>query len=181
MLIQRANCVGIDCAIQSFQSGIYATLNPLWNVDWNCYPRVYKNPQKDENGSVYYKPEYMDGTFEYTTDTLFDDRTPLTSFFLVGNRLDFNEGRPSGTISLIMSCDITLLYPSEVSKADELMHVDIMNAITDLGFSNIELESIEIGFDDVYREFRKDGLEWSSLSNRHIVRFNFSINYSTYC
>ena len=107
MLIQRNNCVGIDCAIQSFQSGIYAELNPLWGVDWNCYPRIYKNPQKDENGAVFYKPEYMDGTFEYNTDTLFNDKKPLTSFFMVGDRLDFKGGRPSGQVSLIFSCNIT--------------------------------------------------------------------------
>ena len=180
-LIQRNNCVGIDCAIQSFQSGIYAELGLIWGVSWNCYPRVYKNPQKDENGNVFYKPEYIDGNYEYNIETLFDDKSPLTSFFVVGDVLNFTEGRPYGTASLIFSCDITKLYPLETMKADERMHVDIMNAITELGFSNWEPESVEIGFENVYREFRKDGLEWSSLSNRHIVRFNFSVNYSTYC
>jgi len=180
-LIQKNNCKGIDCSIQSFQSQLFSKLDTIWGADWLCYPRIYKTMNKGQDGNTFFKPEYMDGTFEYETDTLFNDKVDVVSFFLAGDSFDLSETRPTGTISLIFSCDVTKLYPTVLHKADEEMHVDILNTVTEIGGTSWILQNIETGVDNVYSEFKKEGLEWSSISHRHLVRLNFEVNYSTNC
>ena len=41
---------------------------------------------------------------------------------------------------------------------------------------NIKTE--DVCLDNVYKEFRKEDLTWSNLSNRCLLRFNFTINYN---
>lgn len=181
-LIQRTNCKGVDCSINFVQEEIYFYLLEIWGaVNWDCFPRVYKTRHLDDNGAVYYKPEYMDGNFEYNKETLFNDKVDVTSFFLKGDRVDFNEGQPRTDVSLIFSCDITKLYPSEPQKADEHMHNDIASLVTAIAGDTWELSQMHTGVEDVYREFKKDDLNWSSTSHRHLVRFDFDVRYSVIC
>jgi hypothetical protein len=185
-LILRNNPVGIDCAINFMQDMLWDSLNPLWgdplgSVDWESVPRVYKTRHLDENGTVFYKPEYMSGTKEYNLETLFNDKVDVTSFFLKDDQVSFDNGDNQTDVSLIFSCDITKLYPNETQKPDELMHNDIIKKVLTVGGDSWELNSMFTGVEDVYREFKKDDLNWSSTSHRHLVRFDFTVHYSTYC
>lgn len=177
--IQIANCEGIDCAIKFAQDIIYAHLNPIWNAQWNCYPRIYKNKKYTQEDGEFFVPEFLDGDFEYTQDTLFDDRVDVTSFFLVGDVRPFENDNATATVSLIFSCLIDKLY-NEVQKPDEKMHRDIIAALKMLP-QQWELTDLKTGVDQVYSEFLKRGLKYSDMSKRHLCRFDLDVTYSYNC
>lgn len=178
-LIQKTNCVGLDCAIDGVQNLLYNTLNPVWNGDWECFPRIYKNKRIDDQGREYFVPEYMDGLKEYTTDTLFNDRVDVTSFFLEGDDAPVDNLIVESEVALIFSCQIDKIYSSN-QKEDMKMRGDIFNVIQ--GFpDNWTLESIHTTVDSVYREFKKDLLNYSDMSERHLLRFDFTVKYNFNC
>jgi hypothetical protein len=178
-LIQISDCLGVDCAIKMVQTRLYSVLNPLWGGDWDSYPRIYKNKIQGADGQDYFIPEFLDGDFEYKTDTLFNDKVDVVSFFLVGDRRDMFEFIPTVDVSIIFSCLINNIYPRP-QKADEEMLKDILSAIKTIP-SIWDLVSIETGVDQVYKEFRKEDLKYSDLSNRHLLRFNFRVTYDFLC
>lgn len=178
-LIQKTNCVGLDCSIDNVQETLYTLLNPVWSGDWDCFPRIYKNKRIDEKGQEYFVPEYLDGIKEYTTDTLFNDKVDVTSFFLEGSKSDVDELIITSDVSLIFSCLIDKIYPGN-QKEDMKMRGDIFDAIKEFG-DTWDLVNISTTVDEVYKEFKKEGLNFSDMSNRHLLRFDFKVNYSFNC
>jgi len=180
-LIQRTTTVGLDSEIDRAQQRLYNKLNPVWGGDWSCFPRIYKNKRVDNDGQEYFVPEYLDGIKEYTTDTLFNDRVDVTSFFLEGDNIVVSgDGRVlESDVSLIFSCLIDNIYSSS-EKMDMKMRADILSVINKFLYS-WELENVYITVDEVYREFRKEDLNFSDLSNRHLLRFDFKVKYSLNC
>lgn len=178
-LITKSNCVGLDCAIDRVQKKLYNKLNPLWGGDWDCYPRIYKNKKIDENDREFYVPEYLDGLKEYTTDTLFNDKVDVTSFFLEGESATVNNLIIESDVSIIFSCLIDKIYTGN-EKRDMKMRGDIFDVID--GFPDTwTLNAIHTTVDEVYREFRKEDLNFSDMSERHLLRFDFSVNYNFNC
>jgi len=177
MKIQKNTCSGIDCALNRLQDEIYYSLSKVWSVDWNCYPRIYKNKRKDERGNEYFVPEYIDGNYEYSKDTLFDDKVGIVSFFLKDDKTTINENHQETDVSLIFSAKINDVYTTG-QREDELFKMDIFQALKQASSAGFKLNSIEDGLNNVYKEFRKEDLTWSNLSNRCLLRFNFTINYN---
>jgi hypothetical protein len=174
-LIQIQSCKGIDCTIKTVQSQMYAHLMIVWGQpNWNCFPRIYKNKKTKVGEGVYFVPEFMQGNFEYTTDTLFDDRVDVVSYFLLGDEIDYVQNRPRAKVSIIFSCLINNLY-TRAQKPDEEMGDDILNWIKTLP-STWKLEKRLTGVDNVYSEFKRIGLDYSDLGNRHLVRFDFEVS-----
>ena len=102
-LVQISNCKGIDCVIKGFQSKLYSHVTELYNgVEYDCFPRIQKTRKKDEKGSIYYLPEFLDGIKEYSTDTLFSDKVDLTSYFLVSDKREIvDKGKIKTVVSLV--------------------------------------------------------------------------------
>ena len=179
-LIQIPNCIGIDCSIGYAQEIVYDTLQLTWDASWNCYPRIYKNKKKSKDSDEeFFVPEFLLGNYEYTTDTLFDDTVDVVSYFLVGDIRPVNEGDLRANVSLVFSCLINRLY-NVSQKADEQMHRDIIYALRQLP-SSWTLNAMSTGVDEVYREFTKKELNYSDMSNRHLCRFDFELDYSIDC
>jgi hypothetical protein len=178
-LIQIPNCIGVDCSIKSVQTVIYESLQKIWSANWNCYPRVYKNKKYSQENGYFFVPEFLQGNHEYTTDTLFDDTVDVVSYFLVDDNRPFNEDNTTVEVSLIFSCLIDKLY-DRPQKPDEEMHRDIINVLNDLP-PTWEKNRMSTGVDEVYREFIKNGLNYSDMSNRHLVRFDFDVVYDYNC
>lgn len=178
-LIQKTNCVGLDCKIDRAQTKLFNKLNPIWSGDWDCYPRIYKNKKIDENGQEYFVPEYLDGQFEYTTDTLFNDKVDVTSFFLEGDVSDVENDIIESNVSLIFSCLIDKIYPGN-QKEDMKMRGDIYGIVKHFN-SMWTLDKISTTVNEVYKEFKKEGLNFSDMSNRHLLRFDFKVKYSFNC
>lgn len=178
-LIARNNVTGLDLQIERAQKLIYDELNPLWGGDWDCFPRIYKNKRKDDNGNEYFIPEYLDGVKEYTKDTLFNDRKDVTSFFLEGDNSSVNDHIIETDVSLIFSCKIDKIYTG-TDRKDMKMRGDIYKVVQRLK-PLWNLINIEIGVDNVYSEFKRDNLTWSDIGKRHLIRYNFKVKYYYNC
>lgn len=178
-LILKTDCVGLDCAIDRVQKKLYNRLDSVWDGVWDSFPRIYKNKRVDEKDREYFVPEYLDGLKEYTTDTLFNDKVDVTSFFLEGDSSSVNDLIIESDVSIIFSCQIDKIYSGN-DKKDMKMRGDIFDVVK--GFpSTWELDNIHTGVNDVYKEFKKDWLNYSDMSERHLLRFDFKVKYSFNC
>lgn len=180
MLIQKNSCVGLDCTIQKFQSFLYKKLVEIWGDNWDCFPRIYKNTKRDEDGKYVFIPEYLDGIKEYTTDVLFNDNVNVTSFFFEQDVSKIDNQIITTKVSLIFSCKIDKIYDG-AEKQDEKMKRDIYNVIVKYPTPNFELTDIKKTVGEVYKEFDIKRLKYSDMSNRHLLRFDFDVTYHFNC
>ena len=182
MLITKDSPVGIDTYIDALQKHLYSNLSSKWIDDqWICYPRCYKNKRKDrESGSEYFVPEYAKTIIDYQ-DVLFDDKVNVLSFFIKGDDISINDfKRPVSKVSLIISTKINDLYPTVVHRADEELKQDVFDLVVDFG-QGWELKGMFDGIDNVYSEFKRDGVILSDIAPRHVVRFDFELTYKLKC
>lgn len=177
-LIKKIAPVGIDTSIDKVQSKIYDYLTSVsgW-ADYESYPRAYKNPS---DGNVI--PEHYTEENEYI-ELLFDDKFNVTSFFMVddtatssGNDQQvFNQ-----SISMIFQAVLPNLFPNVSHRADAEMHDDIFKAFDVI---SKEITQVVTGVDNVYRDLTlrdqlRSKVNLTDMSDLHVVRFDFDINYS---
>ena len=178
MIFQKVKPVGLDKTIDYFQSKLFNKLSDLFSDDWECYPRIYKN-KKSSNGATYFIPEFTEFGEEYE-DVLFNDRVPVTSFFLKGDTINETNYIDTVTVSLIMSCNLKTIFPDIPHRADEEFKQAVV--LASRGISNaFKLDTIEDEIDNVYSEFRNDYVQWDNIGDRHVVRFNFDVTYEYDC
>lgn len=163
----------VDFAIQKLQSWIYSQLT--W-ADYVSYGRIYKN--KNESGDVI--PEFYTSNNEYI-EILFNDRHDATSFFVASDNIDiFDKSILEQNVSLIYQAKIDKLYPSTTHRADSELHNEITKLLMSSPY-DVELLSIEIGIDNVYKEFETENVKFTDMSDFHVCRFNLKIKFSTNC
>lgn len=169
-LIQKISPVGLDTRIDDFQVHLF---NALGFPNWECFPRVYMN--ETEKGLV---PEYYEGDKEYT-DTLFDDRVDLRSFF-------FQYSSVTPTENYFKECDVALicqmnlpnLFPSVSHRADAEFDNLVYSAIHSFDMeTHFRWLSTEHGIDRIYREFDKTKITYTDMSHRYNVRYNFRARF----
>lgn len=174
-LIRKTNPVGVDLIIDRFQAKLWSSLG--W-TDWNSYPRAYKNLKKDENNSSYLVPEYAETKLDYK-ELFYDDKITATSFFIKSDESTNSENLIQTSISLIIACDLNKLYPTIPHRADEELKKDVIGISNK--FPQVHLTSCVEGLSNVYSEFNQDKITWSDISPRHVVRFNYDVNYVICC
>ena len=174
-LIQKTSPVGLDRAIDDFEVYVYGALG---FDDWNCYPRVYAVPNRDQNGLV---PAHFDSGIDYT-EVLSDDRVNISSFFFRSSEVKRVESGYECDVAWIIQCDLPALFPSISHRADEELASLIHQASSD--YANEERfkhQSTEYGINAVYREFDKKQIKLDDMSDRHVVRFNYRVFYRLKC
>jgi hypothetical protein len=175
MVKRNSNPYGLDEAIDAMQLKLYAALitYPTW-VNYESYPRA----EKIKDGQEVLPKVCLDG--KNYTEVLFDDRKNATSFYLAGERRDFDysTGYYTQNISLIFQGLLNKLYPNATNRADEEMIYDISKALRKIGYIHT-LESIDTTIDEVYKGLTIYGEKKYSddMSNYFVCRFNFKINY----
>jgi hypothetical protein len=173
MLIVKQNPKGIDKPIGKFQQRIYDNLLIKYpSIKYQSYPRCYKN--FTSNGIV---PEFSLDKKDYKT-LLFDDRVDIQSFFIRDDSTIFENGNNKSHVSLIVSADLVKIYPLETQRADERLRLDLVEVMSAFSFG-FNLKEIIEGVDNVYKEFKKDNLKLSDIQPRHVLRFEFEINYKS--
>ena len=181
MLIQKIDPVSIDKKIAVMQDRLYSSLVDQFGDTWLCYPRCYRNRRKDSNGA-YYTAEHVVTKTDYKS-VLFNDNVNMLSFFLKDDTVEeTSNGIITSKVSVIFSCNLNNLFPTVPHRADEELKV-LINSVIGYGkFSRgWTLTSIEDGLDNVYKEFKRDNVEWSNIAPRHLVRFNFNVEYCLGC
>ena len=174
-LIQKINPLGLDSEIDDFQTFIYPAVG---FVDWECYPRIYQNPNSRKM-----LPEYYKGNGEYI-EVLYDDKYKVTSFFLANEKRKLLEGGDivEMIVSLIVQADIEKLFPAITHRADEELNNLFLNQSSQyVGNRNFKLIDIENGVENVYREFDTSRLKLEDMSNQYIVRFNYRVRFTPEC
>lgn len=175
---RKAKPVGIDQSINQLQDVVEMI---TFHVDpvWESFPRVYKNPQRfNEKG---YIPEYATDTNDYK-EVLMDDNNDITSFFVIGSRRPFENGLIFCDISFIVQMELDKVFPDMLHRADEEAKMIFFNQIRKHeGYLNMEINSIEEGVENVYREFIKSEMVFNDMSEKHFFRINLTANYLVDC
>lgn len=176
MLIQKTTPVGIDVAIQKFQSYIHSALLAKWNIttEYLSYPRASRN--KTDDG---YIAEVLQSGNSYK-EVFHDDRNHASSFFGLSTRTDNEQGIHSTDVHLVFFTNVKKIKPSIAHRADEEVRLDVINASSS-GMYGFQLESIETGIENVLREYpgsrRDDRLTAVDMQPNHCFRLNFSLTY----
>lgn len=171
--IRKANPVGLDKRIDDFQVYLFDTLG---YSNWECFPRVYMN--ESEKGLI---PEYYEGTKEYE-DVLYNDRVDLSSFFFRSSREEREDTGFSCDVALVFQADLPKLFSSISHRADEEFDDSIRKASENYDLRDeFELVSMEHLINNVYREFNKDKIRQSDMSNRYVVRANYRVHFFSKC
>jgi hypothetical protein len=174
-LIQKTNPVGLDREIDDFQVYAYAKLG---FSDWVSYPRVYSVLNRNERGLI---PAHFDSGIDYT-ETFSDDRVNISSFFLRSSDVKRVDNGYKCDVSWIMQCDLPSLFPLIPHRADEELAALVCQASNDYAKDTVfQHQSTEYGINNVYREFDKTQVKLDDMSNRHVVRFNYTVLYRLKC
>ena len=181
-LIQKISPVGIDTTINDVQVSLfnYLTTTAGW-TKYESYHRAYKNPLGENT-----IPEVYVGDNEYK-EVLFDDKFSATSFFLVEDNAsssgDVGAEVFTQRISIILQVILSELYPAIPHRADAEMQDDVMKAFDQ---SPQEVSNIIVGVDNVYSDLTlrnrlKEEVGLTDMSDFHVVRFDFEIEYEYDC
>jgi hypothetical protein len=180
-LILKTEPVGIDCTIDRFQKLIYNALSTSFNGEWDCYPRIYKTKAKDLRGNEYFKPEYSSGKYGDYKEVLFNDKVSITSFFLVSDEVDVDNGITTTQVDIIFASDLVKALNIKNHREDEEFIVMLTKQFKKTMISTWDLQRIIKGVDNVYQEFERSNVAWSDIQNRNVVRFSFRVNYEIDC
>lgn len=179
--VSITNPVGVDLAVADIQNKMfeYLTVTAGW-TNYESYPRAYVNPKK--GGAI---PEVFTGNREYK-ECLFDDKFNVTSFFIVENSkpYDGDNGNFEASISIIFQCKLNELYPSITHRADEEMHLDLIEAIKRTAYIK-QLGGVITSTEDVYSALSIPSdyaarVALDDMSDFHVVKIDLTIKYS-YC
>lgn len=170
MLIQKVKPIGVDFVIANIQTKIYDYLvNRKGFTKYESYERAYLNEDKAE---IYI------GKNEYK-DCLFNDKFNVTSFFLADEKREFDYEKTRGfnhEISIVFQCNLSKLYPTILHRADEEFNKDCFNALYS-AYGGLVINEVVTGLKNVYEGLGTDLLTNSDISNFHILKINFNINY----
>ena len=169
MLYTKTNAVGIDVEIQKAQRLLYDKLNTLWNIDISAYGRAYL--LKRDKQVI---PEVFVNDVDYKDVLGLDD-----------NRFFFIQSNSSDRISNTRyECDVDIYFilnlkdvKSANHRADEEVHSDVDYLLNQ---TNFEIKSLEIGFDNVIRDFKineRDNFNLSDFEPYHIFKYVCGIKY----
>lgn len=173
MLITKPNPKGIDKAIHSFQSDLYAHLVKLgWpEQDYFAYGRAYKNRSTDGG----FKAEVFNPSSNDYTDVFWRDTLTALSFFGVG---DMMEPYMVTDVHLVFFVDLKKLAPEVIHRADEEIRLDVIDYALER-MHGFNLVSVEVGMANVLREYpvSRDALMYIDMHPTHCFRLNFSVRY----
>jgi len=177
---RKTSPVGIDIIIDDIQDELYNGLinspTPGWTI-YESYPRSYKN--ETQEGFI---PEFYTGNGEYK-EVYFGDNFNATSFFLIDNTVNSNE-KYSYTVDVkvIFQVKLDKLYSSIPHRADEEMHRDVILLLQNNRHIDAAGITTTTGIKKIYEDeglIKTDGFE--DMSNFHIVKFDFKVNYEYNC
>jgi len=177
-IITRNNPVGIDAKIAAHQSSMFTQLNLSGfakNIDWDSYDRVYGNPTED--GRII--PEHFTGGKKYK-DVLFNSKRLMTSFYWLDDDMpiDPSSGLIKANVSMIVQAQIGKMYSDDTQRYDEnLRMVFAENSKNFYGYDSFRLNSIKKGIDTVYKEFYRDEITTTDMSDYHVFRLDYTVAY----
>ena len=106
----------------------------------------------------------------------------MTSFFVATDNVDTSEGDAVQDVSLIVQANINNLYPSIAHRADEELRMLFMSLSNSYYNADIfTFNGVEMGIDNVYKEFVTNGVTLDDMSHKHVFRLNFTVKYTPEC
>ena len=177
---QRISPQGVDKPIIAFQDYLYSRLKigGVALTSWESYDRVYKTPSK--GGLI---PELFTGDQDVDYEEVFyNDTFEMTSYFVASDDVDSSEGDAIQDVSLIVQANIKALYSAIAHRADEELRVLFMSLSENYPMGDtFTFNGVEMGIDNVYREFEKEQIKWDDMSRQHVFRLNFTVRYTPEC
>ena len=173
MMVSRISPVGIDVPIIQLQTYLYEGLS---FGNWESHDRAYTT--EAENGL---RAEIYTRKGEYE-EIFFNDTFDCTSFFIVNPIVDYNEPSylASQEASLIFQVKLNKVFPNVAHRADEEFRNAIIERLKTYP-AGLILNSTETGIRNVYREFEQGRIKYTDMSDFHVLRLNFDINYDSTC
>jgi len=178
---QRISPVGVDKAIAAFQDYLYSTakIGGVLISDWESYDRVYKNPKAARGSALI--PEHFTGGKDYQ-EVFYNDNFSLTSFFIMDEDSEFENGQMIADVSLIFQANLDELYPTIAHRADEeLRNLFIHLSQKYYSFDSFQFINLETTIDSVYREFEREQIRLEDMSEKHCFRLNYEVRYTPEC
>jgi len=179
-VFRRTNPIDLDLKIDAFQDYLFTNLSidGLVNLDdWNCYDRIYANP--NDQGLI---PErYVKGK-EYD-EVFYNDKFKMTSFFYASpDRPKADGGMVTAEVSLVVQANILEIFTTVPHRADE----ELKNAFILLSESyyfaeDFEWIGVREGISNVYSEFEKDGVKYHDMSEKNVIRLRYKVRYTPQC
>jgi len=175
MIVQKTNPIGVDKVIDSMQLHLESQLA---FANWENNHRAYINPKiSGQDGFI---AEVYVSNGEYR-ECFYNDYFNATSFFITSDSANVESGnRISQVVSWILQCDLKKLAPSIIHRADEEIRNKVFNAFKSM-IGMYEIDSIETGIDNVYREFERSKLKNNNMSNLYVLRVNVQVKYDSTC
>lgn len=178
MLIKAPSPKGIDYKLQKYQTDLHTFLINRWGLtsglatDYLCYDRCYRNQNK--NGFI---PEVYNQNGSYS-DVAFNDKVKVLSFFGLGNTIEHNMRNHANNAKVhLIYCVNLKKLKGGVTRPDEETRQDVQY-FTTLKKYGFNLESIDIGIDQVFLEYTGLRVNYRDLQPFHCFRFNFNVLYS---
>jgi hypothetical protein len=182
-IVEKINRKGVDKVIHVLQQRTYENLLGFWaeGITFTMYPRANKNFKNDST-----IPEISLDSKNYK-ETFYDDKVAVNSFFLVDDQSTYQNDNNQivQDVSIIFQADLVKLY-GDAERVDEVFNSDVLQVFKNVKrFIYSDIERIT-GFDSVYSDFSlnadlREKIQFSDISNRHILRLDFSIRYDFKC
>lgn len=168
---------GEDKIVDVWQKALYDGLTERGWTNYESYHRVYKNIDEDFNVNP------MRHLINNDMDVVpMNDRTSVTSFFLISDESEEINGLTESVFSVIFQVDLNKLYGERPHRFDAELINDIkaINRNLDGRFKD---EGISRGIDNVYKEFDTDLIkkELHDKQPYNVVRFDMTVRYDNFC
>ena len=168
----QSNTSGLDCAIKQFQTDLYNSLDETFDFEIEGYPRVYRNPN-DDNDVI---PEvWNEGKQEYE-EIYLDDKNNLKFFFIDGETHTTDDGS-------YFTAPLKIVFIVNLSKIDNVVRADahaqriITSAIREDVNESFEFEDIEKGISNVFSGFKIDQINFDDMQPWHVFAVNGRLGY----
>jgi len=179
-LKRKDNPTGVDKLVDRWQTILYNGLidDRGWS-DYESYPRAYKLIDPRGNNNITPKDFASENDYK---GVLMNDGFAVTSFFLVSNIGDEDEGLSTATISAIFQADLKKLYPNSPRRFDEELINDIKAVSRNLD-ARFTVGETARGIDDVYSGFDTEEIKKNGDDHQpyNVVRFDMDVKFSYTC
>lgn len=173
-LIQRTSPVALDKDIARFQSYMYTKLG---FADWDSRDRA--NGVTYKNGII---PEHFIVDGEYSGDLFHNDDVVVNSFFYASPIRTTEGAYTVVDVAWIFSLNLKELFPTITHYSDEEFSNKVLfEAMRYSGYDMFKFDGMVAEVDNVYREFIRENITFTDMSEKHVRRFNFRVKYSPDC
>lgn len=177
--------IGIDEAIQDFQTDLYAELGSVWSGNIAGYGKVYKNrhatreeiPEWYRSSKIYF-PEWYNAEKKDYENVYYDDNYGAVFCFLIDDRDTTNDSVVyTSTVKIVFMVDLEKIYPDDEERVDEKAHRDVIEICRNFSYRAFRVTGIQRGIETIFTGYTTGEIKFDDTHPLHCFAVVTELEY----